>query len=292
MVYIVPECGLCNRMRVIDSGISLARKRKDRFTIFWKQNSELNAAFDDLFDPIFIDNERVEVINFTNTEYNFDIYKSYFRGIKIFKKPLNIDSNQLSKHRIPDFYNVAYNDFINKDVTYKENQSYIDAFWDIYQSKNLYINTYSRFYGSLFSNYNHFVPNEQINDLLMSILKNFSNYMIGVHIRRSDNNESTQVSTREKFEVELEKKLSANRYSKLFLATDSEEEKIYFVNRFSDRVITSDSRFDRNSKLSIQGALIDLLCLSKCNELIGSYYSSFTEVAIFYNKSKDYKIIM
>jgi hypothetical protein len=279
-------------MRVIDSAISLAKKRNDGLTIFWKQNSDLNAPFDDLFDPIFLHSKRVEVINFLNAEYDVDIYKSYFRGIRLFFKPLNIDSNHLSKNKISHFYNEIYQDFIKKGDSNKKNHIKIETFWDMYKSKNLYINTFNRFHGSLFSDYNHFAPNQHINNLVLSISEKFSNYMIGVHIRRSDNIESIQFSTREKFEVELEKKLTLNRSSKIFLATDSEEEKIYFINRFSDRVITSDSKFDRNSKLSIQDALIDLLCLSKCNELIGSYYSSFTEVAVLYNRLKDYKIMM
>lgn len=47
-----------------------------------------------------------------------------------------------------------------------------------------------------------------------------------------------------------------------------------------DAIITqSDVEFVRNSKEGIECALLDLMALSRCEKIYGSYYSSFSEVA-------------
>ena len=46
MIIIQPSGGLCNRMRVINSGWKLARERKEKLQILWNCNAELNCPFD------------------------------------------------------------------------------------------------------------------------------------------------------------------------------------------------------------------------------------------------------
>ena len=52
MIIIQPSGGLCNRMRVINSGWQLAQERKERLLVLWNCNSELNCPFEDLFQPV------------------------------------------------------------------------------------------------------------------------------------------------------------------------------------------------------------------------------------------------
>jgi hypothetical protein len=115
--------------------------------------------------------------------------------------------------------------------------------------------------------------------------------MVGVHIRRTDNKDSVLRSSNQLFENEMVDMLKLNPNLKFYLSTDSENDKLYFTNLFAGKVISNNCEFDRNSKLSIKHALIDLICLSKCNFILGSYYSSFSEFAITYNGLKDYKIV-
>ena len=52
MIIIQPSGGLCNRMRVINSGWKLARERKEKLQILWNCNAELNCPFESLFQPV------------------------------------------------------------------------------------------------------------------------------------------------------------------------------------------------------------------------------------------------
>jgi len=64
-----------------------------------------------------------------------------------------------------------------------------------------------------------------------------------------------------------------------FLATDSPEEEQDMKKLFGDRIITFAKKLDRNNPEAIQDALVDLLCLSKTRKIIGSFYSSFSDIA-------------
>ena len=44
MIIIQPSGGLCNRMRVINSGWKLARERHDQLKVLWNCNAELNCG--------------------------------------------------------------------------------------------------------------------------------------------------------------------------------------------------------------------------------------------------------
>ena len=52
MIIIQPSGGLCNRMRVINSGWRLARERQEKLLVLWNCNPELNCPFDALFQPV------------------------------------------------------------------------------------------------------------------------------------------------------------------------------------------------------------------------------------------------
>ena len=52
MIIIQPSGGLCNRMRVINSGWKLARERHDQLKVLWNCNAELNCPFESLFQPV------------------------------------------------------------------------------------------------------------------------------------------------------------------------------------------------------------------------------------------------
>jgi hypothetical protein len=73
--------------------------------------------------------------------------------------------------------------------------------------------------------------------------------------------------------------------NKIFLATDRKENYEYVLNNYGDRVsYLKRDIFDR-SREQIIYALADAILLSKCNRLIGSGWSSFTELALRLSKN-------
>ena len=52
MVIIQPSGGLCNRMRVINSSLELAKRKGTKLLVLWYCTDELNAPFESLFQPV------------------------------------------------------------------------------------------------------------------------------------------------------------------------------------------------------------------------------------------------
>ena len=72
MVIIQPSGGLCNRMRVINSSLELAKRKGAKLLVLWYCADELNAPFESLFQPV----EEFKVINFTSLK---DLRKIWYQ---------------------------------------------------------------------------------------------------------------------------------------------------------------------------------------------------------------------
>ena len=135
--------------------------------------------------------------------------------------------------------------------------------------------------------------------ILKSLQKEIDNFqekynlkeMIGVHIRRGDFSDRPtspgKVSSDKKFIEKMKELIKKNPKTKFFLCTDSKEiEKIIekeFPNRISKYPKTS---FVRTDVRATQEGLIDLLLLSKTKQILGTYRSTFTEMAWWFGKCK------
>lgn len=107
---------------------------------------------------------------------------------------------------------------------------------------------------------------------------------LGVHVRRSDNHFAWMHSPIEGFVAIVSARLaSADPPEHLFLATDDEDVREKFEERW--RVATAPKRTavdgvaNRGGALGMQDALADLLSLSECDEVVGSFWSSFSRIA-------------
>jgi len=113
---------------------------------------------------------------------------------------------------------------------------------------------------------------------------------IGFHIRRTDRVESTKVSTDEKFVHILKKIHKKNKHKQIFLATDSNDTQKFFLDSFENILIykiVPKSRYGQplsrifgwrrptDNKVS----LIEILLLSQCEKIYGSWKSSFSQLA-------------
>ena len=110
---------------------------------------------------------------------------------------------------------------------------------------------------------------------------------VGVHVRKGDYrftvDRRDKVSSDEKFI----KRMNELPESKFFLCTDSKETEKKFEEIFGDRIITFSKGDRKRSKTSaIREALIDQLLLSKTKHILGSYLSTFTELAWWFGGCK------
>ncbi len=103
--------------------------------------------------------------------------------------------------------------------------------------------------------------------------------IVGVHIRRGDHVKARKESPLSAF---LEAMRNEPATTKFFLATDDAVERRAIETEFSGRIWSPATTLSRMTQKGMQDAVIDFLGLSRCSKLLGSYDSSFSQLAALY----------
>jgi hypothetical protein len=253
IIIIAPVGGLCNRMRALDSAISLSEATDGDLYVLWYLHFLCNCRFDDLFAVpgsikrlIHIDSSKL---------WERSLRVIHDRGLS-FVYDVRLFPSDLKQH-------IAHRHDFDRLVAGK---------------RIVYINANNSFHDSS-HRFGKFAPIESLRKVIDSYTQSFDN-VVGVHVRRTDNPMSIQYSPTSRFIERMEQEVQADSSTRFFVATDSPEEEEHLRRAFPNRIITYQKRaLDRRDPKAIQDALIDLYCLSRCRKLIGSYGSSFTETA-------------
>lgn len=78
----------------------------------------------------------------------------------------------------------------------------------------------------------------------------------------------------------MKAEIAADPEVRFFLATDEKKEEAILREHFGEKLLTNENRvIDRNSVQGMHDAMIDLFSLAATDKILGSYWSSFTDVA-------------
>lgn len=268
MILIQTSEGIANRLRVIASGLSLARDLNKKLVIIWPISLNLNCGYLDLFIP-----PQEFIIIEKSITSKFLLYKN---------------SNNLLRKLLYNIYSFVFSyNFIllNSEIPEKV--------WELPSNrlskkniqcnvKNIFISTSEEFYENSYAFYTKIIkPIDFIQKKIDLIIKEISQPFIGLHIRRTDHLESTEISRTELFIEVIKQELIKVSNVMFYLSTDSLIEAKKIINLFgSNRIYYNEGKnLQRNSLEGIQQALIDLIILSKSYKIYGSYRSSFSELA-------------
>lgn len=137
--------------------------------------------------------------------------------------------------------------------------------------------------------------NSDIIEYVNDFTKDWDN-MIGVHIR-------SWYCDKRKFHSNkiFEDQINKLNPEKLFFCSDNSDIQNYFISKYGDRIITHDRQLFNTPNFAESGhhddiqittdAFIELLILSKCSTIIGTYCSTFDEVAWWFGNCKSKVII-
>jgi len=252
-ITFVPLGGLCNRMRAIASGVHLAKEKGSDIIIYWHKNRDCFAHFSELFQPI--ENKQVQVKPYTFREFYLAVNR---------KKNLCIPG--------------LIRGFIFDNQIVGQYECLEEAFPEKFPGKNIFIT-------SGYSLTKHeplkdlFVPIPELQNRVNSILARFTGNVIGIHIRRGDNLQSIGKNTVEDYCRYIESELCENPGIQFYLATDSPEVKKELIQRFKKNILFNEGLMQRDSLTGMKDAVVDLWCLSRTTKIVGSYYSSFSDLA-------------
>lgn len=266
--------GICNRLIPIMSALRLAQKNNRQVLVYWTLNPGRGC------------------LTYFGESCMFEDIFEHLPNLYIVPQP------ELDRHQPgADFYNFDYSK-LNKAIVNMETDRVIFIFFAIhaifshkdnpedYEKYKLHIS--GKFeedlvYQELKQMFKLLKPVQSIQNEINKVSAQFTDKMIGLHIRRTDGMfldadwSKTDDALIKKTEEWVE-----NGY-KIFLATDSFYYEKRFKQRFEDNIIvytTLNSYKFRNDKINNIAAVVDLYLLSKCNKaIIGTTGSSFSLVA-------------
>lgn len=263
-IIINPTGGLANRMRAIASGISLSRALHLDCRIVWPLNKDLNCRFDKIFRPS-VNLAEIRYVSSTADVFFFDDA----RKRNLYLAPL-LSAGRYSL-RITDETNMP--DYCN-DPACLENAVAKAADGDILIRSGVQFYDFDRsLYRALFR------PSQDIVDEAAKRLEAGTGSFVGLHIRRTDNAVSIQRSPLHLFTDAIDSEIESDDTVRFYLATDSEDVKSMLNARYPGRIVYSPFKSARNTAEGIREALIEMVALSLCRKIYGSYWSSFSEAA-------------
>ncbi len=246
--------GLSNRIKCIVSSMKIAKETKKELLLYWPKNEGCNSSFKDLFDNKISEIKKEELL---------EMMKSGKKGCKFLVR----DSSLLDSFGEKDIFGF-------ETKLYEKKKEIIEYLSEIKIKKDV-LNLVEKFYR-----------------------ENLKNKIIGIHIRRGDflkiRSGIWKISPEEGFIEEIRKEISLEKQAKFFLATDDLETEKRIKSLFGERIITYPKKeYNRDKENSVKEALIELILLSKTKKIIGTYGSSFTEMAWFFGRCKpEIKIVI
>ena len=255
--FVIPIGGLANRMRVVDSVANL-RDEGESVTILWRKDWGLGARYDSVFETCgFVkDVDRLPLI--ANLAYRIGSRPS-LNWLRILLRKahvlLYLSEEQMDEQR----------DFAKSHA----NQHYMFCVirsWEYFCEK-------PRFHNECFK----LNPNAVFD----SLRERINHHTVGVHIRRTDNTWSVENSPLELFEDAMEVQMEKDSETNFLVCSDDEKVKDYFRNspKWSGRVFSPNGELNRGSESGILQAAGEMFALSSTRLILGSYWSSFGEIA-------------
>lgn len=273
--------GISNRLKCLISLWRIGNLSNRNLLVYWPRNSVCGVNFKDLFKNNFQEISKKKLYDLKKKDYKFH-------------DPNDISfKNSSKKYLISDTWRWAFlkGEKITKYLPKNKIKNY-----PIYKSSTNPIQDYEGI-DFAFNNINPKVKNEILKYLKkIKIIKQIKEKIsiferenkirncVGIHMRRGDYLKGKDkigfVSDDCGFINRMNQLIKINPKEKFFLCTDSEETQQKFKKLFGNRIVTfTKTNFDRNSVLFTQEGLIDLLILSKTKRILGTYGSTYTEMA-------------
>ena len=235
---LIPIGGLANRIYAITSAIAYCQVHSIPLKIMWFKDWGMGADFHTLFKllPTIKD---VEIKDGKWYDY------------------LMLDKPRRKNFWFPILWQmIAFDHRIyEKDIyRFKEPQ---DIFTNFEKGKFIYLIHLAKFYDAP-NMLKAIEPNKQIQTRITERIKDFTEYTIGIHIRRTDNIASIQHSPLTFFIENMEKEIRLHPEVTFYVATDAEKDKAQLKKQCKERIITSPYKAERSMSEGIMEAITEM----------------------------------
>lgn len=258
-ITLVPYAGLCNRLYAIVAGQAYKQKYPETdLRIMWYKYWHCNCRFGDLFKPLAPGFVPVKELTFQ------------FKDIPGSKYNLNIP--QLFRHF---WYDCSMLPGMNADLfnelTKGKDRCYIYHDNQFCKAKDV---KFGKPYAELFQ------PTDELQARIDAVTSSWKEeYVVGLHIRRTDNAGSITGSPNEFFYHAIESEIKEHPKAKFYVASDDEMVKQDLQDKYGERIITIPLCLKRSSVKGMKDAVVDLFCLGSTHKIYGSKSSTYSMFA-------------
>ena len=256
MIIIEPCAGLGNRLLGLGSAYAVAKKLDRKLVVMWKREVGCNIRFQELFALPF------EVVEISEN------------GLK--KEPVA----QILGDRAKKKWRNSADRFLECDEVEKinEREGYEGLFRLIEQTPVIYLKAFGPICEVTAESYSFVKPSKNIEEKGAYLFRELTGQCVGVHVRRTDHTEAIANSPLALFAERMKKELETAADTSFFVATDDKEVRRELKELLPDAklIFPQSDVIDRDSKEGIEEAFIEMLALSKCRKILGSYNSTFS----------------
>lgn len=270
MITLVPVGGLANRMRAIASAATLAEKCNTRLRIIWFKDAGLNCRYDELFEPPV-----EQPAGYPCYAPQVNVREASRLDLLRYDRP-----RKGNLHLTRFLLRREFNACLEEDEVIRRRDEGFDFTAWVGTHGNVYIASYIAFVpyeNELLRSL--FTPVAPILEKINKISTDFNQHTTGVHIRRTDNIHSIRLSPLSLFIERMEEEIRQDPEANFYVASDSPDDKAELIRLFGNRIVTHAFDTRRNSKQGIRDAAAELFVLSRTQKILGSAWSSFSEVA-------------
>ena len=259
-----PMGGLANRIRAIDSSLTLCRRFDRPLEIVWIRDArQINARFSDLFEPPEQPDVRLrEASFFARIRHSPPVWR---RNAKV---PFlwQVARFGISERRLSVSRGLAFqrSNAIPPQFARRNRTVFLHAWWQIVPSENRYA---------------FFRPVPSLRAEIQVLADTLPPRTVGVHVRRGDHTQAIRLSPVEAFESRMDSLLDSGGADTFFLATDDPAVRERLGLRYGSRLFSRVGPSDRATLAGMRGAVVDLWTLSRCSCLLASAGSTFAPTA-------------
>ena len=265
MSVIVLEGGLGNRMRVAASALALCNAKQQPLQVLWTEQWGMRCRFDNLFCPVKTDNVVADGFSLRDATTAENIFYARPTASNLYLPALT--RRLRHKHIIlsPRIWHLNQVGF-DFAAFLAQGNSLITAYRDFFPWQRKHLTALFR-------------PNERVDSLIRARTAPFTSHTIGVHVRRTDLQQSIDESPLDLFIEAVDRELELDCNLTIYLATDDEATKQELFKRYGQRLFTAPDEATRDSTEGIRNAVVEMFALSYTHHIYGSSGSTFSTIA-------------
>lgn len=263
MVIIEPCAGLSNRILALATAYQMAGENRHRIIVLWDIDNTVGTDIRNLFhipdDIKVIITTKNGILKSPLLWLKSKIIRGYFKK----KCDLFLECDDIEKH-------IHSNNILNYQQILEEKKCiYIKAFCELMPIENKGI-------------FSIFKASPEVLDRGKEVFGRIGDKTCGFHIRRTDHREAIKNSPTILFVDKAEEILNNSDETEIFLATDDKELENFMKKKFGARIFSYNQKvYSRSNRQGMQDGMVDLLALSKCSRIYGSYGSTFSQMASY-----------